>query len=211
MHSYPLPAAPLETLSSLSPEFASSQILFFPCQGNWDVTAPLRRIGYYFCLSVRAASAPFVPLWLLVPVAGADAPAPSSPTWAVWVPASPSGWGKHPLGSMGDAGGGGERDLGVLGKGPRDAGQKSLGCWGRVPGQSSCHPVGRHGSGTGLRGGHASSLAVANAWHNSCISGSVPRERGNQKYLPQREAQRAAGPHPAPSEEAAPWLHPEEP
>lgn len=34
---------------------------------------------------------------------------------------------------------------------------------------------------------------VANAWHSSCISGTAPRQPGNQKYLVPREAPRVTG------------------
>ena len=158
------------------------------------MTAPLRRTGYYFCLSV-------VLLQLLLFLSGsrslALAQLPPIPArlpgqrGCLHPSVSRSGGGKHPRGSPGEC----------------------LGRWGRVPGQSSRRPVGCCGSATALRGraGPASSPAVANAWHSSCISGSVPRERGNQKYLLQREAQRASGTYPAPSDEAAPRLWPEKP
>lgn len=133
----------------------------------------------------------FVPLWLWVP--GTAAPPQLSHLGGAGARAShvPVRWGSiH----------------GGLRVSPWDGGEGSLG---RALGDPSAATVLRG------RAGRASSPAVANAvanaWHSSCISVSVPRERGNQKYLSQREAQRASGTYPAPSDKAAPRLWPEKP
>lgn len=71
---------------------------------------------------------------------------------------------------------------------------RGSGWWGMARRISGLPGQLRHGAGMGRD--------VANAWHSSCISGTAPRLRGNQKYLVPREARRVTGTGPALSEEA---------
>lgn len=84
----------------------------------------------------------------------------------------------------------------AVGKGPGAVG-KGPGAVGRGPGQSSGLRAGRGGDALPVP-----SPATAGARHSWCISGSVPREPGNQKYLLEREARGVSGIYPAPSDEA---------
>lgn len=124
---------------------------FLPCQGNRDVAAPLQGNSCYFWVWGRVALSPFVPPWL--PVLGAGAAAPSLLPH-LGTAGSLLRWEAVPRGALGEC----------L-RGPKG--------WGRVPGRSL-------GSGTVPQGGAglgcASSPAVANAWHSSCISGTAPRQ-----------------------------------
>lgn len=72
-----------------------------------------------------------------------------------------------------------------------------LGAVGKGPGQSSRLRIGRGGDAPPVP-----SPAAAGARHSWCISGSVPRAPGNQKYLLEREARGVSGIYPAPSDEA---------
>lgn len=145
------------------------------------MTAPLQGNSYYFWVLGRAALSPLF-LSGSQSLVLAQQPHLSSPTWAGQVPVlcwdAQRGLGRVPGAEV--------RGPKVVGEGP---GQIS-----GLPGSSGTVPRGW--------AGRASSLAVANAWHSSGISGTVPHERGNQKYLLPREAQRVTGTYPALPDEA---------
>lgn len=136
------------------------------------MTAPLQRTRYYFCLSA-------VLLRLLLFPSG---------SWSLALVQLP-----RPSARAGQRGRGNAR--GSLGE--RWGRGEGTGAVGRGPGQSSRLRTGRGGDALPVP-----SLAAAGARHSWCISGSVPREPGNQKYLLEREARGVSGIYPAPSDEA---------